>query len=746
MAKRPSAKTTGADGNPLRRRRFLLWSVALALLLTGGAQAQAEPAAVVGDFLTHWALRDYESMYDLLSARSRELTRRDAFRSRYESVDQTLNAGALEYRVTDTRLQGHAAAVSYDLSIFDTLYGDIQDPGRVMRLLREREGWRIAWSSMDIFEGLGMSGGLRTTGRRAPRADIYDRNNLPLVTQGGTLFSLYLQLDAMPNEARCLDVLAATLLRQREDLAALFLRYNPDTIFYAGEADEAAFNANADGLRRFCNVRTQERQSRRYWHGAAISHVTGSIGQISVDELAIRQAQGYQAGDLVGLSGVEAAFEAQLAGQPSRTLQLIEPGGIVLRELGTSAGSPPLPVTLTIDRELQLIASRALAEAFTVAGGNWGQRGISNGAAAVVLDAADGAILALASYPGFEPDIFNPDTLCCGFLSAGGRIGQLVNDARQPLRNRAAQDQYAPGSIYKIVTAAAFAEAGFMAPGERFECNLTWDGTRFGDTVARRVDWRHTAGLEATGPVTIAEALTSSCDPFFYEAGARLYNERGPEALVARSQQFGLGEAIGLGVFGVEAEGDLAPPGSAASAINNAIGQGDVLVSPLQMAQLLTAVASRGSLRPPWLIRQIGGVGETRLLERFSAPPPREIALDEATWDLLHEGLCAVTSDERLGTAEEVFRSAPWRACGKTGTAQASGPPHAWFVAWAPADEPAYVVVVLVEHSREGSEVAAPIVRRILDDAFGSFREPWPEWWHEQPYDPVDIPEGATGG
>lgn len=729
--------------------RRLTWLILpLALLLTPGpALAQDDPAAVVESFLTHWALREYDNMYELLSRRSRELTGRDNFLARYEEIDALLGAEALEYRLGETQLLGQSAAQRHDLTLVGTLFGDIHDPGRIMRLLREAGGWRVAWSAMDIFDGLGGGGSLRTAGRRAPRANIYDRQGQVLVSQGGALLSLYVLQEEMPNEARCLDVLSATLLRQRNDLETLFARYNRDTVFYVGEADEAAFSANAEGLRIFCAVRSQERQSRRYYHGAAVSHVTGSIGQIPVDQLAVRQAQGYQAGDLIGLNGVEAIYEAQLAGQPQRTLQVVEPGGIVLRELGTSAGSPPLPLTLTIDRELQLAASLALVEAFSVAGDNWGARSVSSGAAAIVLDASDGGILALASFPSFEPDIFNPDTLCCGFISAGARIAELVNDARAPLRNRAVLEQYPPGSVYKIVTSAAFAEAGFMAPDELYDCALTWDGAPFGDSVGfERVDWRLTDGLEATGPVTSAQALTSSCDPFFYEAGARLFNERGADALVTLSQAFGLGERSGLTVFGPEAEGALPLPGSTDVAINNAIGQGNVLASPLQIAQMMTAVASRGALRPPWLLRQIGGLQGTEVLETYGPPDARAVELADSTWDILHAGLCAVTTDSVHGTAERVFRSAPYRACGKTGTAQTFGPPHAWFAAWAPAVEPEIIVVVIGEHSREGSEVAAPIVRRIMDDYFEVARAAWPDWWRELPYIPLEIPEGATGG
>ena len=161
----------------------------LALLLTGTARAQDAPAATVERFLTHQALREYDDMYELLSQRSRELYGREAFLARYEELDTLLQAEALEYRLDSTQLQGHAAAVTYDLTLAGTLFGDIHDPGRTMRLLREAEGWRVAWSAMDIFDGLGGGGSLRAIGRRAPRANIYDRRGQALVTQGGTLLA-----------------------------------------------------------------------------------------------------------------------------------------------------------------------------------------------------------------------------------------------------------------------------------------------------------------------------------------------------------------------------------------------------------------------------------------------------------------------------------------------------------------------------------------------------------------------------
>ena len=253
--------------------------------------------------------------------------------------------------------------------------------------------------------------------------------------------------------------------------------------------------------------------------------------------------------------------------------------------------------------------AQALADAYNYADGNWGSRAVSTGAAAVVIDVNSGAILAMASYPFFEPDVFNPDTLCCTVLTAGQRIQEMVNDPRQPLLNRVTQSQYFPGSTYKIVTTTAAAAEGLMGPDDIFDCTLTWDGAPFGDDVSfQRVDWRFTDQLEPTGPVTMSQALTSSCDPFFYQMGARLYNEVGPAALADYARAMGLGSATGIPFYGPEASGEILVPGAVSEAISDAIGQLDVKVSPLQMARMVAAVANGGTVYKPYLVQQVGGV------------------------------------------------------------------------------------------------------------------------------------------
>jgi penicillin-binding protein 2 len=728
----------------------LLYVIFVALLTFGyypTAFAQTEPDAVVTRFLEHWQNRNYDGMYNLLAERSRSLTAFPVFETIYREADTSLGLENLSFTIQNVSIQGASAAVTYDLTIESGIFETIDDSGRIMRLIQGPGGWGVAWSSMDIFDGMTGASRLQLFGQREPRANIYDRNGLPVVRQDGPVVSLYVQQQQLPNRAGCLDVLANVLRRQRQDLSNLFERYNLETVFYVGEIDADVYSAREADLRDNCAIRTAERTTRNYYRGNAVSHVTGYIGQMPADQLAQWEARGYTTGDLVGRNGVELAFEEELAGRPARRLQIIDPSGIVIRQLGATQGTPPQPVTLTIDRALQVEVAQALADAYTYAEGNWGSRNVSTGAAAVVMDVNTGAILAMSSYPLFEPDIFNPDTLCCGFISAGDRITELVGDTRTPLFNRVMQGQYSPGSIYKIVTTAAVVDEGLMEPDAIFDCTLRWDGTRYGDTVGfERLDWRLSDGLPATGPVTVSQALTSSCDPFFYEMGARLFNEVGPSALVEYARRMGLGRATGLDYYGREASGQITVPGSPSEAINDAIGQGDVQVTPLQFVGLVAGIANGGTVYKPYLVQRIGGADFTPVT--FEAQPEimSEMGLSEEALATVRQGMCDVTGDERLGTAYSAFDNAAYKACGKTGTSQTSRYPNAWFVVYAPAENPQIAVVVMSEQSREGSEVAAPIARRILDFYFGEQWYGYPRWWFENSYVPLVIPEGGTGG
>jgi penicillin-binding protein 2 len=706
------------------------------------AQSPQSPAEVVEGFLEAWNAQDYPAMYALVSPESQELYAFAVFQTTYENADGSLAFSGVTYTIHDTTIQGMTAAVNYDVTLTSSAFETIEDPGRTMRLIHKPEGWRVAWSSMDIFDALAAGSQIQVFARRDPRGDIYDRDGSLLVEEGGTVYALYVARQNMSSENDCINLLAHALVRPRFELVQLFSNYNPETIFLVGDIDPEIYNAEQDDLLATCSVTYLERETRRYFgHGAAL-HVTGYIGQTPADQLDRWVSLGYQPGDLVGLMAVENAYDAVLGGRADRVLRIVEPGGAVLRELAGTEGSPPQPVTLTIDRDLQYAAAQAVTDAYSYAEPNWGGR--SAGAAAVVLDVNTGAILALVSYPFFDPGIFNPDTY---YLNPGEIIAGVNTDDRRPFTNRVTQQQYAPGSVFKIFTTAAAASEALIAPDDIFHCGLEWErGPEFGDTLPIRPDWRKTDGLEATGDITITQALTASCDPFYYEMGARLFRERGANVLVEYARRMGLGAPVGLEPVLPEAPGNLAPPSSVEEAINNAIGQGNVQIPPIQMAAAVAAVANGGTLYQPYLVQQVGGRDDSE--PSFEAAPivVRETGLSDEVIQIIHDGMCQVTVDTDLGTAWGAFENTNYWACGKTGTAQTARiEPHAWFVAFAPKDDPEIAVVVMVENSREGSEVAAPIARRIIDAYLGEPYNNYPPWWQD-PYKELNIPVGGTGG
>ncbi|MBC6937254.1 MAG: hypothetical protein DWB42_15640 [Chloroflexi bacterium] len=741
-------------------QRFLtgLWLLLLAACGAAGSEAPAiapiiqiskTPEQVVTDFLTAWRQKDYPAMYAQLSPQSQNFYSLPVFQRQYENVETTMNLSDLSFQVGKARLQGAAAEVRYDVSLTSPVFGTIEDRDRIMRLIEQPGGWGIVWSSMDIFDALAAGSRLEIRAQRPARANIYDRDGSLLAEENGTVFALYVAQQDMADVDACLDLLANVLRRPRRTLVTLFSNYFLETVFYVGAIDPETNAARGAQLDQTCAVRRIESSIRRYAGLGAAAHVTGYVGQIPADQAESYQRQGYNAGDLVGLAGVERAYEKELAGQAEQVLRIVSPGGVLLRELAGTQGSDPQPVTLTIDRDLQLAVAQALADAYNWAEPNWAAPEHSPGAGAVVLDVNTGAVLALASYPTFDPSVFNPKA--SDYMpDRGVLLSDLNTDPRQPFKNRVTQEQYFPGSTFKIVTTFAAAAERLMTPTELFMCSLEWtNGPRYGDTLPVRSDWRKTDGLEAAGEVTISQALTASCNPFFYEMGGRLFRERGDSALMNYARQLGFGSKTGLDPVLPEVAGNLRPPTSVEQAINNAIGQGELQVTIIQMARMVAAIANGGTVYKPYLVQQIGGMDGGEAL--FRAQPEVVNTLDEydaSIFQIVQDGMCGVTTNEDLGTAVATFRDVQgYTVCGKTGTAQSGRiEPHAWFVSYAPRENPQIAVVVMAEFSREGSEVAAPITRRILDAYFGQSGWLYPDWWNESPYIPLNIPVGETGG
>lgn len=710
------------------------------------------PEEVARSFLDAWNTQSYEVMYALVHPLSQEQYPLERFKDRYAVAHNAMGFSGVTYTIEEVTQQGQSAAVRYNATLRSTSFENIVDPNRTMRLVQHGGAWRVAWSPLDILEGLSADVRVEVSNSFPPRANIYDRSGNLIVQQGGRTAWIAVIKQEMRNVDECITLLAEVLLRPRAEIARLFTNYNPDTWFHVGELDLDVLARYRDALDNTCGLgssssgfrKVGEYSTRAYWGVSAMTHVTGFIGRVPGDQLAVWQARGYQASDLIGLAGVEASYESVLAGKPNRTLRMIEGGGVVLRELGGTSGAPSAPIQLTIDRDLQYATAKAMNDAFNYAQQNWAS--VATGAAAVVMDVNTGAILALHSFPTFDPSLFNPSN---SYTDPLPLIAALNSNPRRPLANKAVAEQYTPGSVYKVFTALAVTDTGIWSPTTIFDCTLEWEGRKFGDTVALRQDWRVADNLPPAGEVRTAQALATSCNPFFWEMGGLMY-QRDPNLLVRYSDLFGLGRSTGLTALGREVTGSVTVPRNASEAINNAIGQGDVQLTPLQLVSAVAAVANGGTLYQPYLVKQVGGFDGVEVIETIQPTVRTQIeVIDPRSFDVVREGMCLVTTDSTFGTAFRVFRNAPYSSCGKTGTAEtgvrgSGSPPHAWYIAFAPAENPQIATVVVVTNSREGSEVAAPITRRILDFYFNARVEPFPKWW-EEPYVPLQPPAGVAG-
>ena len=701
-----------------------------------------EPADVLAAFIDAWAREDFEAMYGLIAARSRELYPLQRFIDQFTKAHSVIRFAGVSHRLHTVSHQGGTAIVDYDIVIDSPAFGEIADDNRVMRMIQEG-GWKIAWSPMDVFDGMSSRARLTEHADFPPRANIYDRNGKSLAEEGGDVYSLYVIKQDMPNVEVCLATLAEATLRQISSLRGDFANYLADTRFHVAEMDAERYARYREALAADCAISRTEgpfskvltyRSRSYYGHGIA-THVVGYIGAVPADQLERWEARGRSAGDLVGRAGIEEAYEDTLAGMPQRYLRIVEGGSLVIRELAGALGSAPSAVTLTIDRDLQEIMAQTLADAVSYAVPNWG--GITAGGALVALDLRTGEILALASYPSFDPHIFNPETS----YNIGNAVLRLDRDIRNPFVNKALAEQYTPGSVYKIVTALAAASEGIWPPEAIFDCGYIWRGGDYGDSERSRTDWRLLEDREPTGPVNMPQALAASCNPFFYEMGALMYRED-PLMQARYAEMLGFGSPSGLLGLGIEAAGTVSPPREPAAAINNAIGQGEVTVTVLQMAQLAALIANGGRFYQPYLVSHVGREGEADYAVVNEPTLKAQLPLDEEALRTARDGMCMVTTVPDLGTAEYVFRGAPYQLCGKTGTAETAGNPHAWFVAYYPRENPEIAFAGVMAQSREGSEVVAPMIRRILDVRYGHPIEPFPEWWTE-PYIPVKSQQQA---
>ncbi|MBN1613531.1 MAG: penicillin-binding protein 2, partial [Deltaproteobacteria bacterium] len=447
---------------------------------------------------------------------------------------------------------------------------------------------------------------------------------------------------------------------------------------------------------------------RKYFYGESLAQVIGYIGEISPEELE-GDRSGYFAGDLVGKYGIEKYLDPYLRGINGAEQVEVNVVGKEIRVIGRIEPVAGYNVVLTIDSRLQQIAADALGD---------------RAGAVAVMDPRDGSILALASSPSFDPNLFN------------GRISfddwdRISKDPRHPMQNRTVTGLYPPGSTYKLVVAAAALQEGLINPESRILCRGTFD---LGNRTFRC--WQK----KGHGMVHLHRAIVESCDVYFYSLGKRI----GVDKLAWYARKFGFGAPTGIDL--PRERSGLIPtkawklekykePWQMGETISIAIGQGFNLVTPLQLVNAYAALANGGTLWRPRLVQQIE-TQDGRVLRAFEPEPKGRLPLSKENMELLRYGLWGAVN-ERGGTGYALKRMAA-DVCGKTGTAQVVGLPedesaremkrltalqrdHALFVCFAPCGndkQPEIAVAVVVEHGGHGGTAAAPIARKIVDEYF----------------------------
>jgi len=669
-------------------------------------------------YMDAWQNQDFDEMHRLLTFNNQESTPLETFRAIYDTAQSTMTLESLDYTAKSMLREGVRIVVfNYDLTINTRILGSFTDPDRTLTLVIDPQigEWRVAWSLENIFAEMGDGAKLVFEPQIPSRANIYDRNGEVLADQNGRVVRVLVDNDDIPNRDACFQILSETVKKPLDEIIDLFNRRSGvNWEVDAGVMEPTIFIERSTEVESLCNAEFQQQATRRYLRGSLMPHIIGHVGYPDEAEIEELEAIGFNSETIIGKSGIEANWNDTLAGKPGGRLTLVSTSGVRLRTLAEVRSQIPESIWLTIDSGLQEYVLQVLGEAYLENASTWGQT--SNGSSVVVMDVNTGELLAMASYPTFEGNAQNP------FPAVGREVADLVlkqmaDDTRVPQLNRPTQGVYPTGSVMKVMTSIAALESGVYDDETAYFCSGVWNNEN---------DFRYDWLAGGHGRMTVQSAITNSCNPFFYEAGFRL-NEKDPYLLSSYAQLMGLGDYTGLRDI-EEAKGNIQTPDnvlqssglpwSYAFAVNLSIGQGETQVTPLQMVRMYAAIANGGNLLRPQLVYQRG------ILDQRTTVAEQDIMLDTEispeTIKIVQDGMCDVIKT-RTGTASHIYRNSPLLdigVCAKTGTAQATGdgvPPHSWFIAYAPEDDPQIAIVTMIENAGEGSAIAAPITRRILE-------------------------------
>jgi penicillin-binding protein 2 len=621
-----------------------------------------DPDAAAVRFLEAWRERDYVAMYGMLSSLTQDGISRDAFIDRYNQIERAIALSSIETQIISSLvINPQTAEVRYRVIYDSAVLGELPRENR-MELRREGENWRIAWTDSLIMPELSEGFGLRLYQYAPTRANIYDRNGLAMAAQTDAV-----ALWIVPNQIGDEDAEEAMLSTLRrlldvptnDDIRELYDSFRGTDFYIAlGEVSYEDFRLVEGTLASVGGVQWRRYSTRFYpgggltpFAGGLASHSVGYVSQIQQEVLETYLSLGYQGDEYVGQIGLELAYESQLRGEPGGTLYLTDADGKEIQILTDKDSAPPYAVYTTLDRELQQYAQQAIEDFVGTV---------------VVLERDTGAILAMASSPDFDPNLFdteNPN------FSVG--LSELFQNPNQPLLNRATLGLYPPGSVFKIVTMAAALESGYYEPETIYNCGLEFRELP-GITL---YDWRYEKELPGAGAITLIQGLEKSCNPYFWHIGLDLYNQGLEEALPDMAKAFGLGQLTGVTID--ETAGLIPDPEvknqlfgedwAARDAVQVAIGQSFLQVTPLQVARFVAAIGNGGTLYRPQIVSSVQNA-EGDVLHEFEPEVQGQLPVSLDNIEAIHRAMVNVIRDPNA-TAYRRFLNFSINVAGKTGTA-----------------------------------------------------------------------------
>jgi penicillin-binding protein 2 len=564
---------------------------------------------------------------------------------------------------------------------------------------------------------------LRNVEIMAPRGVIEDRNGATLVDNRPGLSIGIRPMNVAPGElpglARRLSPLVHVPAKTILALVAKQSWLPYDLVIVKRDASKTLVSYLLERNQSFAGVEVQQSYLRAYPLGDLAAPILGYLGQIDPQQLKQAGFRGYLPDDEVGQSGVEATYDRWLQGiDGAAKVEVNALGKPVAQVAGGSLPQPGDNLILTIDARVQRAAENAVRSGISLA--HAASYTHANAGAAVVLDAHSGAVLAMANYPSYNPAWFS------GGISARHLAQLLRPQANDPLIDRATAGEYPTGSTFKVVDTIAGLQTGVLSPSTTLDAPGTY--TNHG------LLW-HDWNPNGHGTIDLTQAIVQSADTYFYQVGYDFYLRSGTD-LEDWAKRLGYGHLTGIDVPG-EAAGVVPTPAwrratytkktdanwqidslwKPGNSINLAIGQGDLLATPLQVAVNYAAIANGGYLVTPHLGLRVDTPQGT-LLRALPFTAPRNLGIASGYLSFVRNALREAASTP-AGTSYGTFGNYPLAVAGKTGTAQVAGKGnYSWYASFAPVNDPKYVVVVMIEQGGEGADAAAPAARLIYNTLF----------------------------